>query len=43
MCIRDSSCYDPSVDGLSCGACDACILRIEGFKTAGIIDPTRYI
>lgn len=37
------SCYDPSVDGLSCGACDACILRIEGFKTAGIIDPTRYI
>tara|TARA_B100000941_G_C28451556_1_gene525343 strand:- start:311 stop:991 length:681 start_codon:yes stop_codon:yes gene_type:complete len=37
------SCYDPSVDGLSCGTCDACILRIEGFKTAGIIDPTRYI
>ena len=37
------SCYDPSADGLSCGTCDACILRIEGFKTAGIIDPTRYI
>ena len=43
MCIRDSSCYDPSPDGLSCGACDACILRKEGFKAAGIMDPTRYI
>ena len=37
------SCYDPSIDGLSCGECDACILRKEGFKTAGIYDPTRYI
>ena len=37
------SCYDPSADGLSCGACDACILRKEGFKAAGIMDPTRYI
>lgn len=37
------SCYDPSIDGLSCGECDACILRKEGFKSAGISDPTRYI
>ena len=37
------SCYDPSIDGLSCGECDACILRKEGFKSAGIYDPTRYI
>ncbi len=37
------SCYDPSPDGLSCGACDACILRKEGFKAAGVMDPTRYI
>ena len=37
------SCYDPSIDGLSCGECDACILRKEGFKSAGIPDPTRYI
>ena len=37
------SCYDPSADGLSCGACDACILRKEGFKAAGVMDPTRYI
>ena len=37
------SCYDPSADGLSCGACDACILRKEGFKAAAVMDPTRYI
>ena len=37
------SCYDPSADGISCGACDACILRKEGFKAAGVMDPTRYI
>ena len=37
------SCYDPSFDGLSCGECDACILRKEGFTKAGIIDPTNYI
>jgi 7-cyano-7-deazaguanine synthase len=37
------SCYDPSVDGLSCGECDACILRKEGFIAAGISDPTNYI
>ena len=37
------SCYDPSIDGLSCGECDACILRKEGFASAGINDPTTYI
>ena len=37
------SCYDPSFDGLSCGECDACILRKEGFVKAGISDPTNYI
>ena len=37
------SCYDPSIDGLSCGECDACILRKEGFASAGINDPTNYI
>lgn len=36
------SCYDPSPQGLACGACDACILRRNGFHTAGIPDPTRY-
>ena len=37
------SCYDPSFDGLSCGECDACNLRKEGFTKAGISDPTNYI
>ncbi len=25
------SCYDPSVDGVACGHCDACVLRTKGF------------
>ena len=36
------SCYDPSVDGLACGECDACILRKKGFLEAEISDPTIY-
>lgn len=37
-----TSCYDPADDGAACGGCDACILRRNGFKAAGIADPTRY-
>lgn len=37
------SCYDPGADGAACGRCDSCQLRREGFKVAGIPDPTRYI
>ncbi len=33
------SCYDPDIDGRSCGACDACILRRKGFEEAGVADP----
>ncbi|HXV76293.1 MAG TPA: 7-cyano-7-deazaguanine synthase QueC [Candidatus Polarisedimenticolaceae bacterium] len=33
------SCYDPSPDGRSCGACDSCVLRARGFEQAGIADP----
>jgi len=36
------SCYSPSEDGLSCGHCDSCLIRKQGFKDAGILDPTKY-
>ncbi len=34
-----SSCYDPGPDGRPCGACDSCLLRIKGFREAGVEDP----
>ncbi len=37
-----SSCYDPTAAGLSCGRCDSCQIRRQGFREAGIPDPTRY-
>ena len=36
------SCYDPGVDGDACGRCDACQLRLRGFREAGVADPVRY-
>jgi 7-cyano-7-deazaguanine synthase len=36
------SCYDADEEGRACGACDACRLRREGFRAAGLDDPTRY-
>jgi 7-cyano-7-deazaguanine synthase len=36
------SCYDPGSDGAACGRCDACRLRLRGFREAGVPDPTRY-
>jgi 7-cyano-7-deazaguanine synthase len=36
------SCYDPSPEGLACGECDSCLLRLKGFLEAGIEDPIRY-
>jgi len=36
------SCYDPSPEGIACGTCDACQLRLKGFAELGIKDPARY-
>ena len=36
------SCYQATAEGLACGRCDSCRLRREGFRAAGIPDPTRY-
>lgn len=35
------SCYDP-VDGLACGRCDSCQLRLKGFREACATDPLCY-
>jgi 7-cyano-7-deazaguanine synthase len=40
---RTHSCYDPSPDGLACGRCDSCRLRLKGFSEAGMADPARYV
>ncbi|HEY5062803.1 MAG TPA: 7-cyano-7-deazaguanine synthase QueC [Gemmatimonadaceae bacterium] len=37
------SCYDPDSNGVACGHCDACQLRLRGFAEAGISDPAPYI
>ena len=37
-----TSCYDPTADGAACGHCDACQLRLRGFREAGTSDPARY-
>ena len=36
------SCYNPTDSGLACGKCDSCKFRKDGFKNAGIPDPTKY-
>jgi 7-cyano-7-deazaguanine synthase len=36
------SCYDPSPEGVACGECDSCLLRLKGFREVGIKDPIRY-
>jgi 7-cyano-7-deazaguanine synthase len=36
------TCYDPSPDGAACGRCEACLLRLKGFKEAGMEDPASY-
>ena len=36
------SCYDPTTEGLACGECDSCQLRVKGFREAGLTDPIKY-
>lgn len=36
------TCYSADKEGKACGICDACRLRIKGFKEADILDSTYY-
>ena len=36
------TCYDLDAAGRACGRCDACLLRLKGFREAGLEDPTPY-
>ena len=40
---RTHSCYDPTPDGIACGRCDSCRLRLKGFAEAGVTDPVKYV
>lgn len=37
------SCYNPTPEGLSCGVCDSCALRLKGFAETGVTDPIKYV
>jgi 7-cyano-7-deazaguanine synthase len=36
------SCYDPTLEGLSCTHCDACQIRRAAFEHLGLSDPIPY-
>jgi len=36
------SCYQADGEGRACGDCDSCRIRREGFRAAGVADPTVY-
>jgi 7-cyano-7-deazaguanine synthase len=36
------SCYDPTPEGLACGRCDSCSLRLAAFERLGLTDPVPY-
>lgn len=38
-----STCYDPDPSGSACGECDACLLRLKGFRELGLPDPALYL
>ncbi|NBX03237.1 MAG: 7-cyano-7-deazaguanine synthase QueC [Alphaproteobacteria bacterium] len=37
-----TSCYDPTPEGKACGHCDACQLRLKGFRENAMPDPVGY-
>ncbi len=37
-----TSCYNPSAEGTACGRCDACLLRLRGFRENEVADPIGY-
>jgi 7-cyano-7-deazaguanine synthase len=37
------SCYDPTEEGLSCGTCHSCLIRLDAFKKNNMQDPIKYI
>ena len=39
---RTRSCYDPTPEGLACGTCDSCQLRLKGFAGNNMPDPAPY-
>jgi len=36
------SCYQPSPEGIACGRCESCRIRLRGFREAGLKDPISY-
>lgn len=36
------SCYQANAEGDACGRCDSCRFRMQGFREAGVLDPTHY-
>ncbi len=38
-----TSCYDPDEEGRACGRCDACQLRLKGFRENDLKDPVKYV
>jgi 7-cyano-7-deazaguanine synthase len=37
------SCYDPTPEGLACGRCDSCRIRLGAFDRLGLRDPVGYV
>jgi 7-cyano-7-deazaguanine synthase len=37
------SCYQADAGGRACSKCDSCRIRRDGFRAAGVPDPTRYV